>query len=147
MESWTIVLLGVVALSSFVQAALLVAVVLAGRRLGRRIDEIQARMNEELRPGLRNIAHISENIAEISDVARSQTLRVNAMVKEALDTVEDAVGAARRLILRPIAPLADILAFLKAVRCGFEVYRRLGETDRERRGSAHRYGGDDHLFI
>jgi hypothetical protein len=147
MESWAIAFLGVIALSSLVQAGFLIGLALNGRRLARRLDGIQRRIDEEIRPGLLNLTRVSENVAEISDIARDQTQRVSSVVAGALDTVEETIQTIQRLVLRPLAPLADLVAFVKGVRRGIEVYRKLGEAERGRKGDARRYSGDEHLFI
>ncbi|MBN2370053.1 MAG: hypothetical protein JXO72_06160 [Vicinamibacteria bacterium] len=147
MESWVVAFLGVIALSSLMQTGFLIGLALNGRRLARRLDEIQRRIDDEIRPGLRNLTRASESVVEISDIARDQARRLSAVVAGALDSLEETIHTAQALILRPLAPLADLAALIKGVRRGIEVYRRLGTVDHERKGDARRYVGDEHLFI
>jgi hypothetical protein len=147
MGSWAVAFLGVIALSSVVQAVFLIGLTLNGRRLARRLDEVQKRIDEGIRPGLKNLTRASENFAEVSDLAREQARRMVSVVGGALDTIEGTINTVQRLVLRPLSPLADVAAFIKGVRRGIEVYRRIGETDRKQSGDARRYIGDEHLFI
>ena len=146
MESWGVTFLGVIALSSLVQTAFLVRLVMAGRRLGRRIDELQKRVDQDIRPGLENLTRVTRNLAEISDVAARETQRIAEVVGSTLDRLEETTQLVQRFVLRPLAPLADVIALLKGLRRGVEVFKRLGESDRERRG-VRRYHDDEHLFI
>lgn len=147
MEPWGVVFLGVIALATLVQAVFLVNLTLAGRRLARRLDELQARIDREIRPSLEQVFRISRNLAEISDLAVLQARRVDDLLGDTVDKIEDVTGVLRKLILRPLGPLADIVALLKGVKRGLEVYRQLSGFDPERRGRARRYADDEHLFI
>jgi hypothetical protein len=147
MESWGVSFLGVIALSSLVQTAFLVGLIVAGRRLGRRIDELQKRVDQDIRPGLENLTRVTRNLAEISDVAARETQRIAEVVGSTLDRLEETAQLVQRFVLKPLAPLADAIALLKGLRRGVEVFKRLGEADRERRGGVRRYHDDEHLFI
>jgi hypothetical protein len=148
MESWVVVFLGIIALCSAVQTAMLIAVALGGLRLARRLDDIQKRIDEEIRPGLRNLALVSANVAEISSLARAQAMKASEVVSQALDRFEETVITTQKLVLKPLAPLADAVAFIRGIRRGVEVFRRLGGADKERSRDSRQYSGDDeHLFI
>jgi hypothetical protein len=147
METWGVVFLGIIALTSVVQAAFLIGLARAGRRLGQRVDALQRRIDEDLRPGLDHLTRLTRNLAEISDLAALQTQRVSEVLSNTLDRVEETTELVQRLVLRPLAPLAEIVAFIKGLRRGLEAYRELGGVSSESRATVRRYQDDEHLFI
>ena len=146
---WSIVFLGVIALASLVQAGFLVALVVSGRRLSQRIDQLQQRIDKELGPALASFVRVSRNLEEVTDLAVLQARRVDDLLADTLEKVQDTTTRVQRLVLRPLGPLADLVAFLRGVRKGVQVYRQFGAMgDDSRRGRARRSDAeDDHLFI
>jgi hypothetical protein len=149
MESWAVVFLGVIAVGSLVQTVFIVALALAGKRLARRVDEMHDRFERELRPSLESISRMSRNLAEMSDLATLQARRIDGVLADIIDKVEDATGHLRRFLLRPLGPLADVAAVIKALRRGLDVYHRLRGLDSPKRVPRRRMaaGEDEHLFI
>jgi hypothetical protein len=147
MDTWGVIFLGVIALASLVQAVFVIGLTLEGRRLARRLDELQTRLDREIRPGLEQVARIARNFAEVSDLAVLQVRRLDDLVEDTVEKIEEATGVVRRLVLRPLGPVADVLAFLKGLRRGIAVYRQLSGFEPERRAAARRYAEDEHLFI
>jgi hypothetical protein len=147
MDSWGVVFLGVIAASSVVQAVFLIGLARAGQRLARRVEELQRRIDHDLRPGLENLTRITHTLAVITDVAAVQAQRAGEMVTGALDRVEETIALVQQMVLKPLGSLSDLMAVLKGVRHGIEVYRQLGGVRREHRGAARRYQDDEHLFI
>jgi hypothetical protein len=147
METVGVVFLGVIALSSLVQALFLIGLAREGRNVARRLDEIERKFETELTPSLRNLARLSQNLADVSDMANAQSRRVDAFMADTIDKLEDATGMLRQVMMRPMSTLMDISALLKGIRKGVEIYRRLGGMESEHRGGARRYADDEHLFI
>ena len=147
MEFWGIAFLGVIALSSVVQAAFLIGLAIHGRRLSRRLDKLANSIEREIRPSLEHVSRTTRNLTEVSDLALLQARRVDDLVADTVEKVEEATSLLRRVALRPLGPLVDIGAFFKGLRRGFAVYRSLSGVDDERRGSSRRYSEDEHLFI
>jgi hypothetical protein len=149
METWAVVFLGVIAVASLAQTAFLVALALASRRLARRVDEIHDRFERELRPSLERLARISRNLAEMSDLATLQARRIDGVLADTLDRVEEASGYLRRFLLRPLGPLSSVAAVIKGLRKGMDVYHRLRGFDSPKRMPTRRMaaGEDEHLFI
>jgi hypothetical protein len=141
------VLLGAIALSSIVQTAVLVAVAIGGLQLMRRIQQLQGQVEREIQPVLESINAISRNVAEVSDVAVLQVRRVEAVVEETIERLDEARAQVRRVIRKPRGLLGDVTAVWKGVRRGLAVYHRLGGLQAPARGKARRYAGDEHLFI
>ena len=139
--------LGVIALSSLVQGLFLLGLGWGGLRLMRRVHELQARVEDELRPALASVSLITRNVSEVSEVATVQVQRVEAVVDHALARVEQTKEQVREALSVPLGGLVEVSALLKAFRRGLEVYQRLGGLEAQGRGAARRYADDEHLFI
>lgn len=151
MESWGVVFLGVIALSSALQAAFLVALAVFGRRLGRRLDALQARLDRDIAPALGNLTRVSRAAAEIADLATVRARRLDLVLGDAIDRVEETAGAVRRLTSRPMRSLGTFAALLKGVQAGVQTFFTLGHHaphGRRPHPARRRHAEDDeHLFI
>jgi len=147
MSNLAVVFLGIIALSSLVQAAFMIGLALEGRRMGRRLDEIEKRFENEVRPSLQNLARLSGSVAEVGDILVTQARRVDVFMGDTVAKLEEATSLMRNVLVRPLGPISDLTAILKGFRKGFEIYRRLGGLDSERKGGSRRYADDEHLFI
>jgi hypothetical protein len=147
MDTWGVVFLGIIALASLVQGAFLIGLMAFGRRLGRRIDALQARIDRDVTPALESLGRVSRAAAEVAEIAALQARRVDLLVADTVEKVEETTTLVQQLIVRPLRPLAGLLAFLKGLQRGLDVYRQL---DVPRRAAAVRRRGaedDEHLFI
>jgi hypothetical protein len=148
METWGVVFLGAIAAALVVQAAFLIALSVAGIRLARRLDALQAQIDQQIAPALKGVERISRNAAEISDLATVQARRVDLLLADTIDKVEDTAAVIQRLVLRPLRPVAHLVAVLRGVQAGIDVFLRLERAERPpsspRRGQAE---DDEHLFI
>jgi hypothetical protein len=147
MNSWALIFLGILALSSLTQTVFLVVLALESRRIAARVDELRERFEKDLRPSLLSLAQISKNVAEISDLGVLQARRIDAALADALDKFESTTEELRKFVVRPLAPLADVFAFLKGIRRGIAVYNQLRGFDGGTRGEPRSYAEDEHLFI
>jgi hypothetical protein len=142
-----VVFLGLIALSSLIQAVFLIGVAREGKELSKRLLAIEHRFETEIRPTLQNLSRMSHNFAEVSELIGLQARRVDLFMADTVEKLEQASTSLRDIVLRPLGPLVDIAALLKGFRKGMEIYRRLGGIDSERKGAARRYQDDEHLFI
>jgi hypothetical protein len=131
MNSLGIVFLGLIALCSLAQTAFLILLALKGVQLARRLDQLQDRIDRDLRATLEHIARVTRNLAEVSDTAVLQVRRIDDFLADTVEKIEDTTATVRRLILRPLSLLVDIAAFLKGVRRALEVYHQLRNADDE----------------
>jgi hypothetical protein len=141
------ILLGAIAISSVVQAVVLVGVAIGGMQLMKRVQQLQGQVEREIQPVLESITSISRNVAEVSDVAVLQVRRVEAVVEETIERFDAARAQVQRVVTRPRGLLGDVSAVFKGVRRGLAVYHRLGGLQAPGRGKSRRYAGDEHLFI
>jgi hypothetical protein len=151
METWGIFFLGVVALASVVQAGFLIGLVVYGRRLAQRVDALQGRLDREISPALENFNRVSRAAAEIADLATLQARRLDLVLADTIEKVEETTATVQRLVLRPLKPIAGVLAFLRGVQRGMEVYLQHNDggppglrPQPRRRGHGE---DDEHLFI
>ena len=143
METWGVVFLGAIAAAMVVQAAFLIALSVAGIRLARRLDALQAQIDQQIAPALKGVERISRNAAEISDLATVQARRVDLLLADTIDKVEDTAAVVQRLVLRPLRPVAHLVAVLRGVQAGIDVFLRLERAERPPSSSrrARRSGG------
>ncbi|HEX6739521.1 MAG TPA: hypothetical protein VF310_14680 [Vicinamibacteria bacterium] len=145
--SFVTILLAVLALSSLTQAGLLVGLAVGGRRLSRRVQELQTRVEGELQPAVESLARISRSVAEVTDLAVLQARRVEGAVSDTLERIDEARGQLRRALRRPVGMLGSVAAVLRGFRRGLDVYGQLGGLKAHSRGKSRRYKDDEHLFI
>ncbi len=152
MESWGVFFLGVIALASVVQAGFLIGLVIYGRRLAQRVEALQLRLDREISPALENFNRVSRAAAEIADLATLQARRLDVVLADTIERVEETTATIQKLVVRPLKPIGEILAFLKGLQRGMEAYFQPGRTAPpdaprpvpRRRGHPE---DDEHLFI
>ena len=147
MDTVGVVFLGVIALSSLIQGALLLMLARGGLRLSKRIQDLQARIEAEVKPILEDVSAVTANISQVSDLAAAQAQRIQDAIADTARKVEETRDEIRGVLAHPAAALGDAVAFLKGIRRGLEVYRQLGGFEAQTRGSSRRYAEDEHLFI
>jgi hypothetical protein len=151
METWGVVFLGIIALSSAVQGIFLVALLLFGRKLAQRIDALQSRIDRDITPALENFTRVSRAAAEIADIGALQARRIDLLLADTVEKVEHATTMVHHLVTRPMRPLSSALALFKGVQRGAQVFFG-GDRGREhpvRPVARRRHGAEDdeHLFI
>jgi uncharacterized protein Yka (UPF0111/DUF47 family) len=109
---------------------------------------MQDRIDREIRPAMDNLARISRNFAEVTDLVTLQARRIDDLLADTIEKIEEATDTIRRVVVRPLGPLADITAFLKGIRRGVEVYHKLRGLETRHRPPPRRVADEDeHLFI
>lgn len=149
MEPWGVFFLGLIALASLVQAGFLIGLVVFGRRLARRVDELSTRLDRDVTPALENFTRVSRAAAEIADLATLQARRVDLLLADTIEKIEETTGVIQRLVVRPLKPVGGILAFLRGLQRGMEVYAQLGHKGPAHPAPSRRrsHEDDEHLFI
>jgi len=151
LSNWALVFLGIIALGSLVQIAVLWLLAIEGRRVSAKIDALALRFEKDLRPSLEGLARISRNLAEISDLGVVQARRIDEALADTLDKVQEVTDSLRRVVIRPLGPLSEVAAFFRGVKRGIEVYQQLRRHDRRSRRPGRPYSSsdseDEHMFI
>lgn len=144
---WAMLLLGLIALGSLIQALVIIGVALGGLRMARRVQDVQANVDRELRPALENLTRVAHNASEVAVVVNAQARRVEELVGLTMERLDLARAQVRGRVSRPMASLADVGALVKGFRRGLSVYRQLGGLEDQAGGGPRRYRDDEHLFI
>jgi len=152
METWGVVFLGIIALSSAIQGVFLVAILVFWRKLAQRVDDLHARIDKDITPALENFTRVSRAAAEIADIGALQARRLDLLLTDTVDKIERTTAMVQHLVSRPVKPLGNALAFFKGVQRGAEVLfgRDSGNGSERRRPLPrrhHRGDDDEHLFI
>jgi hypothetical protein len=147
MDTVGVVFLGLIALSSLIQGVLLLLLARGGLRLTKRIQDLQTRIEREVKPILEDVNAVARNVTQVSDLAVAQARRVQDVIAETARKIEETRDEISAVLAHPAAALGDVVAFLKGVRRGLEVYRQLGGFEAQTRGTTRRYADDEHLFI
>ncbi len=125
MTTTAIVILGVVAFASIVQAAFLLMVALEGRRIARRVDSFQSRVGGELKPLLVDLTRATENLAAASGATVGQARRIDSLVDDVFGGVTQAQEAMRDAVMPAAARLVSLTAAVRILRGGLSFYRRV----------------------
>ena len=115
MEGWGLAFLGIIAFCVVVQTAAIVALGVGGLRLARQVREIDRRIERELVPTLENVSRLTKNLAEISERARVQAARVDALVGDVVSRVEEVSATVRSVVGSQSGWLGDIGALFRGV--------------------------------
>jgi hypothetical protein len=100
--------LGLIALSSLVQALVVLRVALAGRELSLELRRLREQMGRELAPVVEDAGRIVHNAASLSDAVSTQGRRLNTVLAAAA-----------------LGPLVTIGALWKGAQRAVQVYRGL----------------------
>jgi hypothetical protein len=124
-QALLIIVLGVVAIATTVQAAALVSVLLAVRRLEGRFGEAERELRA-LRPRLERLGRVIDNVADWTDGVAEHVPRVAADIESTLDQLRGIARLGAMMLVKPLRPLGVALALWKGLKSGATVYRRLG---------------------
>lgn len=124
MDSLSLVLLGVIALASLLQAGSLVVLAREGLRVARRLDAFAERVGRDLRPAVAELERASQNFAEVSDLAALQARRVDGLVAEAVERIERTSDVLQSVILPSASRLLAAAAAFRGIRKGLQLLRR-----------------------
>ena len=123
-QALLIVVLGVVAIATTAQAAALVSVLLAVRRLEGRFGEAERELRA-LRPRLERLGRVIDNVADWTDGVAEHIPRVAADIESTLDQLRGIARLGAMMLVKPLRPLGVALALWKGLKSGATVYRQL----------------------
>jgi hypothetical protein len=138
---WAELFLGVIALATFTMAAIQVAVIVYGWTVARRVNRLLTEVEQQMQPLAESLNAIARDAARVSSLAAGQVERVDRLVSELTDRIEQTATTVQDTILKP---LRDGAAMLAGVRAAIEVFREIVR----RPGTGRRRSEDeDALFI
>jgi hypothetical protein len=139
--TWTEVFLGVIALATFTMAAIQLGVLIYALMVARRLLHVLDRIEPQVQPLVESINAIARDASRISSLAAGQVQRVDGLLTELTDRIEQTAVTLQDAVLKPIREGTALLAGVRAV---LEVFREVRKrpADGKARGDE-----DDPLFI
>jgi hypothetical protein len=125
MSTAAVVLLGVIALGSLVQAVFLVVL---GRELmgmGRRLSAFQDRLGRDLHPLLEDLTRATRNLSTASELTEQQARRIDALITAAVARLVELEHVIEDVVLPPASRVAGWIAALRGLGRLFDFYRQL----------------------
>jgi hypothetical protein len=135
------VFLGVIAAAVVVMAAIQVGAVVAALRLARRVDQLAAQIDQDLRPVVRNLNAMTSEAARAAALAAHQVERADEMFADLAGRVDVALNT---LQSRVFGPAREGLALLAGLRAALAAFRDLRGSGRTRPAAVEE---EDALFI
>jgi hypothetical protein len=123
-QALLIVVLGVVAIATTIQAVALVSALLALRRLEERFGEAERELRA-LRPRLERLGRVIDNVSDWTDGAAGHLPRVAADIESTLARLRGIARLGAMLLVKPLRPLVAAVALWKGLKSGANAYRQL----------------------
>ena len=123
-QTLLIVILGVIAIATTVQAVAVVSALLAVRRLEARFGEAERELRA-LRPRLERLGHVIDNVADWTDVAAEHIPRVAANIETTLDRFRGIAQLGAMVLVKPLRPLGVALALWRGLTSGANAFRQI----------------------
>jgi hypothetical protein len=140
-EFWSGLFLGVIALSTLVMATIQVGAIVYAARLGRKVERLSEQVEHEIKPLLDNLASISSNALQASNLALVQVERADRMFSDITERLDQTLAVLQATVL---APIREGRAVVAAIRVAVGAFRELRQAARSRAG---RMDDEDALFI
>lgn len=115
MSVWGEVFLGIIALATLVTATMQIGVLLAAGRLARRVERLTERVDRELTPLFGHLNQIGQDAARAAGHATAQVERVDKLVGDAVQRLEQALDTVQAAVTVPAREGAALLAGFRAV--------------------------------
>lgn len=145
-NTWGVVFLGVIAVSTLVMALIQVGAIVATARLARRIEVLLGKLERDIQPMLERVTEISTEAARMSALATQQVERVDQLFAELQDRTTHVMTVVQQAI---VTPAREGAAFFSALRSTFAAIRGLRTPNGNGRQQRPPHGveEDDALFI
>ncbi len=136
--------LGIIALAVLVMAGIQVFAIFAGIRLAKRVDQLAAQLDQEIKPLLANLTTLSSEASRAAALAARQAERLDRVFGELVQRVDETLAAAQEFVTGPARQGMAIMAGVKAV---IESFRGMREASRRRTASRAAVDEEESLFI
>jgi len=139
--NWGTVFLGIIAVAMLATAGVQIFVVIAARRITRRLDRLADQVERDLSPLIANLNAIGQDAARAAALATAQVERVDRLFGETAQRLEATLGVIQTAIS---APAREGAALMVGVRAALDALRRsiANRPPRSRSGD-----DEDALFI
>jgi hypothetical protein len=132
--------LGIIALATLVMALIQVGAIIFAARLGRRVQQVMATIQEDVRPLIARANSVAEEASKTAALASSQAQKIDALVSDLTRRVEETSLVVQQAV---VTPARETLALVAGVKAGLAALKGL----RDFRGRAGRVEEEDPLFI
>lgn len=136
--------LGVIAFAVLLMAVIQVAAIVAGIRLARRVDQLAARLELDIKPLLANLTAVTTEAARTAALAAKQVERFDQVFAELTERVDQTLAAAQSFVTGPARQGMAIFAGVSAL---IDSFRGLREASRRRQASRPAVDEEESLFI
>jgi hypothetical protein len=140
-NGWAVAFLGLIALSTVLMAAIQVGAIVFAARLGRRVERLTARVEQDIQPLIANLGSVSANAVRVSALAVAQVERADRLFADLTERLDQSLAVVQAAAL---APVREGRAIMTGVRAAVAAFR---ELRREARARAGRADDEDALFI
>jgi len=142
-STWSVVFLGIIALSTLMMAVIQVGAIIYSARLARRIETLLGRLEHDIKPMLDRLTAISTEAARMSALATAQVERVDQLFADVQQRTEQIMTVVQQAI---VMPAREGAALFNALRSTFAAIRGLKPNGRQQR-PPRGVEEDDALFI
>ena len=141
MNGWPTVFLGVVAFATAAIAAAQIGLIVYAIRLARRLDDLSAQIERDVKPVLGTVNAIATSAARAASLAVAQIERADRVFADLAVRVDETASLIQSLL---VAPAREGRALLAAVMAAIAAFRNLGGAPGARRVASDE---EDPLFI
>lgn len=132
--------LGIIAISVLVMAVIQVAAIVLAARAAKRLGDVAARLEQDMRPIVSNLQAVSADAARTTALAAATIERADRLIQDATQRVEQALGGLSSLV----DSARDGLSVLSGLKAIFAAIRDIRTPARRRSTGAE---DEDPLFI
>jgi hypothetical protein len=117
-------LLGVIAVSTLVMAAVQIGLIIYGARLARRVDRLIDQIENEIQPALKRVNTISSDAERAASLAVAQVERADQLFAQFAQRLDHLMDVAQEAV---VEPLRQGVALLQGFRSAIAALRGSGE--------------------
>ncbi len=125
LSTGAVVLLGVVALGSLVQAVFLLVLGRELTAIGRRLDAFQRRMAHDLHPLVADVKRATQSLSAASELTEQQARRIDRLVTTAVAKLVELERVLEDVLVPPANRIVSWVAALRSLRVLVDFYRSL----------------------
>ena len=144
MSSTGEIFLGVIAFAVMIMALIQIGAIFAGMRLAKRVDQLATQLDQEIKPLLANLTHLSSEAARAASLAAKQAERFDRVFADLVQRVDSTLAAAEEFVTGPARQGMAIAAGIKAV---IDSFQGLREASRRRAAARPAVEEEESLFI
>ena len=140
MSDWSVIFLGVIAVSTLVMAMIQVGAIVATLRVARETQKMLTTVQQDVRPLIAKATAIAEEASKTVTLATAQVQKVDTLVTDLTRRVDETATIVQKAI---VTPAREGMAIFAAIRTGLGALKGTGEFRNRPRHSEE----DDPLFI